>query len=103
MPVNDVVGSDYNADSKMTTIHADKTAMSPRFVVDLTLLFLYGFHPWFDDNISPEFVCVVRVLSIPFGPLLAFVEPRFPAPLPLPPPLPFAPDARPFGPCVNTT
>ena len=36
----DVDDNDYNADSKMTIIHADKTAMSPRFVVDLTLLFL---------------------------------------------------------------
>lgn len=44
---------------------------------------------------SPEFVCDGRVLSMPFG-LLAFDVPIFPVP-------PFAPDARPPGPCVNTT
>lgn len=38
MLVND--DNDYNANSKMNITHADKTAMSPRFVVDLSLLFL---------------------------------------------------------------
>lgn len=69
--------------------------MSPRFVVDLTLLDGEGNQPKFDD-MSPEFVCDVRVLSTPFA-LLAFVEPIFPVPPTFPP------DARPPGPCVNTT
>lgn len=85
----------------MTNVHTVRMARSPRFVVDLILLLLgYRNHPGrFDDGISPEFVCDVRDLSIPFG-LLPFVEPIFPVPLPTPPT--FAPDARPFGPCVNT-
>lgn len=87
----------YNDDNKMTNIHIVKIAMSPRFVVDLTLFDGYRNHPGrFDDDMSPELDCDVRVLSIPFG-LLPFVVAIFPVPPT------FAPDARLPGPCVNTT
>lgn len=78
----------------MANTQIDRTAMSPRFVVDLTLFIVGWSHPGRFD-VSPEFVCDVRVLSIPFG-LLPLAVPIFPMPAT------FAPDARPPGPCVNT-
>lgn len=80
----------------MTSIQIDRTAMPLRFVVDLTLFMGGKKYPGrFGDDISPEFPGCVRVLS--FG-LLPFVVPIFAMPAPT-----FAPDARPPGPCVNTT
>lgn len=83
---------DYNEYNRTTNVQIERIAMLLRFVVDLTPFIVGGKN----TGMSPEFVCDVRPLSIPFG-LLPFDVPIFPIPTA------FAPDARLPGPCVNTT